>query len=393
MDSHFRFTKAKLAATEPTKSGRRYVYDTHTSSLAMCVTPTGVRTFYVVKRVAGRPTRYRLGRFPAMSIENARKAARGVVVKIDAGKDPQADRRLLRGRFTLTDAFEHYRRVHCDAHCSPRTLAEDRRMYDKFLAKWSKRPLDTIARSEVALLHGKIGKAGRIQANRTIQLMSRIYNHADEHLQEGLANPCRRIKLFPEASRERRMDATETRAFLLAVKEEPPLWRDFWLVVALTGSRRGAVQAMEWSQVDLNRGVWLIPAALAKNKTPTSIVLATSVVSILQDRYETVNGSPYVFPAPSKTGYIIEPRKSWLRVLDRAGITDLRPHDLRRSFASVLVDRGANAPLIAKSLGHRSLRSAAPYSRVGLDVVRESVEAATLAMLEAAEADGDGAHN
>ena len=82
----------------------------------------------------------------------------------------------------------------------------------------------------------------------------------------------------------------------------------------------------------------------------------------------------------------MEPKTAWKRIIARAGIKDLRIHDLRRTLGSWQAAAGSSLPIIGKSLGHKSLGATQIYARLNLDPVRASVNKATEAMLLAAKA-------
>ena len=90
-----------------------------------------------------------------------------------------------------------------------------------------------------------------------------------------------------------------------------------------------------------------------------------------------------MFPAETATGHIVDPRKSWARVMKRSGIEDLRPHDLRRSLGSWQAIAGASLPIIGASLGHKDPKATAVYARLQLDPVRRSVDEAVDSMVKA----------
>jgi len=96
------------------------------------------------------------------------------------------------------------------------------------------------------------------------------------------------------------------------------------------------------------------------------------------------SSSIWVFPGTGVTGHLVEPKKAWKRVLERAGISNLRIHDLRRTLGSWQAKTGASLVIVGKSLNHKSPSTTAIYARLDLDPVRESVERATGAMLVAA---------
>ncbi len=149
----------------------------------------------------------------------------------------------------------------------------------------------------------------------------------------------------------------------------------------LTGVRRGNVAAMQWEQLRLQSALWRVP--YTKNDEPLLVHLPAKAVEILERRESEKNGSPWVFPSWGSTGHVVEPKSSWARILQNAGLTDLRVHDLRRTLGSWQAIAGASLPVIGRSLGHKSLQSTEIYSRLTFEPVRQSVDAATTALLAA----------
>ena len=89
-----------------------------------------------------------------------------------------------------------------------------------------------------------------------------------------------------------------------------------------------------------------------------------------------------MFPAESASGHLVDPKKAWKRILNRAEIEDLNMHDLRRTMGSYQTIGGANSFIVAKSLGHKSIKSTEIYARLNIDPVRESMEQAANLMME-----------
>ena len=99
---HLNFTKAALVkAPAAPKGSKDYYYDEKEKGLVMAVTPTGTKTFFLYKRIDGKPERLLLGRFPDISIENARKAAMAAKGEIAIGKNPQKAKRAIRDEMTF----------------------------------------------------------------------------------------------------------------------------------------------------------------------------------------------------------------------------------------------------------------------------------------------------
>jgi integrase len=193
-------------------------------------------------------------------------------------------------------------------------------------------------------------------------------------------NPAAGIKMFREEKRDRWLEPHEIPSFFEAVsQEENPEVRDFVMMCLLTGARRSNVLEMSWKDLDLENARWRIPETKAGE--PQVIPLHAAAIEILKARLDTVSGF-YVFPGTGRTGHLAEPRKGWTRILKRAGITNLRIHDLRRTLGSWLATQGESLLLIGKTLGHKSMGSTATYSRLAVDPVKVAMTKAIDRMLE-----------
>ncbi len=166
--------------------------------------------------------------------------------------------------------------------------------------------------------------------------------------------------------------------------EQNETLRDFFVVALLTGARRANVQGMRWGDIDLDAGAWLIPADDAKAGKAIMVPLVPQVVDILRRRAEQTNTSPFVFASDSKSGHLVEPKFAWRRIIDRAGITDLRLHDLRHSIASYMAIGGESLTIVGKVLGHNSHATTARYAHLSVDPVRAALVKATDTILDLA---------
>jgi integrase len=307
-----------------------------------------------------------------MSIVDARRAAQQITGQIAAGVDVLAERRAsnIKAR-TVGDAFHNWLKV---AKHRKRTWKDDKRLWELWLAKrLDKRPIAEVSTSDLQRITQHIGKGHPRTANKCCALLSAVWNDAIR-LGDVSINPVCQVKRFPERSRDRHLAEAEFECLLHAIATEPPIWRDYFLLALLTGQRRDNLCRMAWDEIDLRHGVWHIPAAKSKNGRANSVPLTILAAGLLERRRTEVSG-PWVFPSPhgSADGCIREPRKPWLRVLKRAGIEDLRIHDLRRSVGSWLGASGTNAYTIARALGHQSPRSGEPYVRLSADPAREAL--------------------
>ncbi len=366
----------------PAKGTRAYYYDLKTAGLCVCVTGSGGKTFYSYKKINGRPERIKIGKFPDLSIEQARGQAGNINSRIANRENPNDLTRAKRAELTFADLFHEYMERHAKLH--KRSWKEDQGQYDRYLTKFRHRKISQLEKGDIQRLHHETGmNKGHYAANRLLSLLQCIFNKATEWgLWEG-ANPCNGTKKFKEKSRDRFLQHDELPKFFKALSKEPnETIRDYFLLSLLTGARRANVLAMRWDQLNFDRGEWRIP--VTKNGDPQTIPLVAEANKMLLARQD--NGSEWVFPGKGKTGHLIEPKTGWQRVCRRAGLDGVRIHDLRRSLGSWQASTGANLSIIGKTLNHKNVSTTAIYARLNIDPVRESMEKATNAMMTAGKA-------
>lgn len=393
------FSKARIDALPIPPTGRRVEYqDERTPGLALRVFSTGAKTFLVRRVVAGKQERIKLGRYPDITIDQARRMAAKTTGAIADGRNPNADKRALSSEITLGELFNRYLEEHAKAR--KKSWRKDGAQFRLYLAPWRNRKLSTISASDVCALHSRLGtNNGRYAANRLLALISALFNRAIDLGWKG-DNPASRVARFRERSRDRFLDADELVRFFQALAEEPnDVIRDFLLLALLTGARRSNVLEMRWEQVNLEKAIWRIPDT--KSGDSHTVPLVPEALEILKQRKahaETredcrAEEKPWVLPGRGEAGHLVEPAKAWRRICERAGLKDVRIHDLRRTLGSWQAASGASLPVIGKTLAHKNVSTTAIYARLNLDPVRESMTVATRAMMKAGlrKRDSDGA--
>ena len=440
MANRFRFTKTSLEKLPlPAGTSRTTYYDQDIGKLALRVTSAGTKSFYIVKRVAGEMVWYKLGTFPEMTVEQARKAAEVTLGSFANEDNPAVVRRSVKGIPTLNEFFNEYGERH---GMKKLAWADDQQRFRDYLkASLGARKITLITREMIGRILTDMdiqGKAGAT-VNNVRALASGIFGKAIEwgYIKD---NPVRGIKTRKAVKRDRFMSAHELPRFFASVAEETNTTvRDYFLIALLTGARRSNVLAMKWSEIDFKEGIWRIP--LTKNGDPQNVTLSPEAKTLLELRktldQESAVKSQYVFPGTGATGHLVEPKKGWKRIFDRDEITqlnllitsaggtlmhdtigteddeakidslesiltraralaidlgidtdnvripDLRIHDLRRTLGSWQAKTGASLAIIGKSLNHKNQSTTAIYARLDLDPVRASVNTATKAMIEA----------
>ena len=386
MADKFNFTKAAIEALPLPEAGKRAEYwDLKQIGLQIRVTAAGAKTYYVKRRIkGGQPERILIGRCDAMTIEQARDKAALISSDIAVGKNPAEVKRARRAEMTLGELFDEYITRHCEAK-GKKTTPALKENFRRYLGHWHNRKLSSITKTEVGKHHSKLGKdIGAHTANRTLELLRAVFNKGIYWELFAGVNPAVGIEKFTLQSRDRFIYSDELPRFFQAVGEEPnAAMRDYFLLSLLTGARQANVLAMRWQDVSFARAEWRIEET--KNGDPQTVTLSAEALEILKNR-KPLEPAEWVFPSQhgSASGHIQNPKKAWKNLLERADLSNLRLHDLRRTLGSWQAKSGASLAIIGKSLNHKNAATTAIYARLDLDPVRDSVNTATSAIMAAA---------
>jgi integrase len=394
----FAFTEASVAAL-PRATGRFDDYrDSQVAGLYLRVFTSGAKTFLVRRWVRTQTLEVKLGRFaldaviplgfdddplmvlglnPQLTVKQARALARVVIAELHTNKHaplPQRGRPLSFG-----DLFGHYLERHAKKVTKrwKRTADEFRRYFGAL----SDMPADTITRLDVELYHAETGHSrGHYAANRAIQLGRAVYNKAILWGLHKGENPFSRISLYPETPRDRCLSEMEVLRLLSTLEEMPPSrygddrgnLRDFLLLTLLTGARKSEVLSMRFSDVDTTAGKWRIQDT--KNRRPMIYYLSVRELEIIARRRQVIDGE-FVFPGTGKSGHLEDPKKSWPRLRQLAGLEDFNIHDLRRSLGVAMADANLNVSIIQAALNHKDLKTTlSVYARARQKAVKDARE-------------------
>jgi integrase len=209
--------------------------------------------------------------------------------------------------------------------------------------------------------------------NRVVIVLRRMFNLARSWRIPGVSeNPTVGIKIAPDVHRERFLAEDELDRLLAAIEqdENKPAGVAI-LLLLLTGARRNEITHAQWDHVDWATKTLLVPRS--KSGKSRAIALNSEATELLRS-VSPVQENPYIFPSPT-TG---RPSPSlyfpWRRIRARAGLTDLRLHDLRHSFASFLANRDVSLYRIQVLLGHSSSRYTQRYAHLAPQKVMDAAE-------------------
>ncbi len=357
----------KLQATE----NRQVDYfDTKQPGLCLRIGKSGVKSFSVLYRVKGsrKKRRITIGKFPALSLADARKKAREVIIEAERGKDPGSKKQELLKAPTFKQLCDVYLEKHA---IHKRSFKEDKRKIEHdLIPAWGNAKAHKLRRRDViALLDKIVDRGSPISANRTLALVRKIYNFGIERdLVEF--NPCTRIKApGKEKQRDRVLNTEEIKRLWAAFDEAlTPMMANIQKLRLITAQRGIEVCSMRWQDIDFETGWWTIPAEIAKNKMAHRVPLSSMALRIIQEQKKVTADGIYVFPSRKKsTGHVKWFQKSFNKVRDHSGLDDVTMHDLRRTAASHMTGMGISRLVVSKVLNHAEKGITHVYDRHSYD--------------------------
>lgn len=210
--------------------------------------------------------------------------------------------------------------------------------------------------------------------NRVLNIVKSCFSKAMEwELCSLSASPAKGVAEVADAAiKERFLSQGEASDLIRIVKgSRNPMLFPIVGFLLMTGARRSEALFAKWEHIDLDRETWLIP--LSKSGKPRHIPLSAGALSFLAEAKKVANyyplarTSPYVFPNRKTGGPFSNIFNSWDTARKKAGLADVRMHDLRHSFASALVNNGLSIYDVKELLGHSSVSTTQRYAHLSQD--------------------------
>jgi integrase len=146
--------------------------------------------------------------------------------------------------------------------------------------------------------------------------------------------------------------------------------------ILLTGARKGEARTARFEQFNLDLAIWTKRATNTKQKKMHRVPLSRAATAFVRNRKAAVpDGCEWLFPGDVEGKPIEDIRRFWTDVQKKAGLDGVRIHDLRHTFASLLISGGASLPMVGKLLGHSQAKTTQRYAHLMDDPVRQSAEA------------------
>jgi integrase len=395
-----KITKRAVDGLAPVGAAETALWDSEVKGFGVRARPGGTKSYILHYRLgAGRGSPLRkltIGKHGSpWTPETARAEAKRLLAEVAAGRDPAMARQADREALTFGEVIDLYL-AEGVSHKKPSTLKADRRRIEHHL-----RPLlgklraDRLTRADVERMRnavaagktaekiedggkrraGSIATGGKGAAAQCIALVSSIYAFA---IGRGLCpdNPARGVKKAPVRKVERFLSEEEMARLAEALDAEAqqsgnPYPSAAIKLLLLTGCRKGEILNLRWEHVDFERECLRLP----DSKTGAKVVYLNAPARALLRELPRMAESQRVIPPLRRAGTGPAIDKVWSRVRKAAGLSDVRLHDLRHSFASVGAAGGLSLPIIGALLGHKHATTTARYAHLSADPLRAANDA------------------
>ena len=344
------------------------IRDIELKGFGIRVLPSGKKSYFLQAQYEGWRRWTKISDADAMPEAEARSQARSLLAGIRKGQENAAALPLdIAFEAVADEVFSYYRR-----HWKPRTLAVNLNYYKNNILPWFKgRPIAGITRPEVLewfeSLHAKPASA-----NRSLPILSVILRQAEVYgYRPEDSNPCKDIKRYRRRARERFLSPEEIRRVVEVLSrydEKRPAQANLIRLLLLTGCRKGELLTLKWR--DYREGKLF----LRDSKSGPRTVWLSSAAREVLDRMP--RKSAWVFPSHWRNlDHLSGITDFWQDVRTEAGLRDVRPHDLRHTYASIALMHGETVLTIGRLLGHDHPGTTLKYTNFADAAAREAVDA------------------
>lgn len=345
---------------------------------------------YVINR---RERKFTIGNYPIISTSEAREIATKLKGDIIRGIDP-LERKAGINTIPLLKEFAEDFLNKKKSELRPKTFENYKRWYleKHILPKFGNLRIDSISKKEIEKFHNSFSPKIPIIGNRILTVLISMFNLAVswEIIEK---NPALGIKKFNENKRERYLTEKEIKDLWTALDQETnKINSNIIKLILLTGSRKSEVLTARWQDFDLVNKVWFKPAILTKQKKSLHIPLNDEAAAIISDlkkaivkddeldncKEEVVSNNQFLFYNTKTKTNVKDIKRFWQKICAKANIKDATIHDLRHTFASILVNSGVGLEVIGRLIGHSSIRTTQRYAHLTNDALRKVIESFNL---------------
>ncbi|HVB18219.1 MAG TPA: integrase arm-type DNA-binding domain-containing protein [Stellaceae bacterium] len=368
-------TDAKVRSLRPDPAGEYVQGDLSLPGFGVRVRPTGAPAYVLMKRLPGetKPTRVTLGRVDTLTLAQAREAAREAAVAVKKGVDVNVEKR--RDLIARKAERDHAHKVEDETGYRPGTFGETAIHYFRqecaslrrggeveaiirraLLPAWGDRPLDALRRRDLTAVLDPLIAAGKVQAAHKLrELAIRVVNWAvdrgdiEVNFLATASRGRKRAGILRRTRRDRVLSDDEIAAVWRACDSIGQPFGSLIRVALLTGQRREEVAGMEWAELDLDAGLWTIPASRYKTGIEHAVPLPAAALDLIRSAPRVC--PRFVFSTRAGTRFSgFSKGKARLDAL--SGVTGWRIHDLRRTLRTGLAGLRVEPDIAERVIGH-----------------------------------------
>jgi integrase len=365
-----RITETYLESVRPPASGRLALRDGNPPGFGVSVTPNGVKSFILDYLIFNRNRRITLGRWPEMTVEQARDAATQARRDVRENRDPLLTKHESRAVRTVHELAADYLTKYAEPYKRASSVDDDRTMLASIVRpRIGDYAVAAVTKEHVQKIHRDLA-ATPYRANRCLALLSKMFNLAVEWNATNKVwrsdNPALGVKKYPEEKRSRWLDKKEIGSLLKVLDKYPEQkTANAIRLILLTGSRKGEALAAKWPDIDLKNRLWRKDSAHTKQKREEFVPLNSDAVKLLKRMRKTAkDGDEFLFPGRIADRPLEDLKIHWAEIRKQAGLPNVRIHDLRHTYASHLVSTGVPLFTVGKLLGHTQGATTERYAHV-----------------------------
>lgn len=350
--------------------------DQSTKGLVLEVRASGGKTFYLRQTDDhGRQKLHKLARAEDITVTDARQLADQLRRQLIMGEDPKQAKADKKNVPTFSEFAAKQYVPHAQTY--KKSVETDVSILNNHLLPvLGKKRLDEITHEDVKrVIEKRIEKGDApASANRTLILARYMFNQALKWKVPGVSeNPASDVEMLHVNNQiERYLNDEETATLYAEVtKSRNKTLKSIIAALILTGARKSEVLNAEWSEIDFERRSWRIPDS--KSGYPRHIPLNDQMITLLKTlEARNTRGSKYVFANPKSGKPFVTFYHAWDKARRAAGLPNLRVHDLRHSFASLLVNSGRSIYEVQRLLGHTQIKTTMRYAHLSNETLIEA---------------------